>query len=365
MRLLVTSVIRHADARSKSGFLSVIEWPSGRILARLPVPESVNRAADTNPRGGTRGVRGISVRDGRLLVANSETVFILDRSWRITDEISRPLMGGVHDVLAEDDGFWACCTNADLVVKFSWKGEVMEHWDCRGDSTVAARLGLDWAPPVRLDLDYRELEIAGRAESNLLHLNSLGTSPSGLLVSLGRISPRSRYLKSRARGFVAGLADRIGVRSSGEAVAPKQLTAVPSVQREGSKSAVIRLGKDGAEILHLAEGTAVPNHNADELDGRLVFNDSNNDQVVELSLDGSQSPSRVELPGEPPFARGLLRLGERRVFVGSQAPAALYEVDLAEGSIQRKAELGGAPNESVFAICGLPDDFDDPPDELR
>jgi hypothetical protein len=365
MRLLVTSVIRHADARSKSGFLSVVEWPSGRVLARLPVPESVHRAADTNPRGGTRGVRGVSVHDGRLLVANSETVFILDRSWRIADEISHPLMGGVHDVLAQEDGFWACCTNADLAVKFSWQGELIEHWDCRGDAAVTSRLGLEWAPPVRRDLDYRELEVAGRAESNLLHLNSLGSSASGLLVSLGRITPRSRYLKSRARGLVANLAGRVGMRSRAQGVAPKKLTAVPSVQSEGSKSAVVRLGKEGAEILHVTEGTAVPNHNADELDGRLLFNDSNSDQIVELALDGSQPPRCVKIPGEPPFARGLLRLGERRVLVGSQAPAALYEVDLTAASRGRSAELGGASNESVFAVCALPDDFDDPPEALR
>ena len=235
MRLVVTFVIRHVDARSKSGFLSIVDWPSGRLVARLPVPESMHRMTDPNPRGGTRGVRGVSALRDKLLVANADKVFVVDRNWKAVSEVTHPFLGGVHDILAEPDSFWACCTSADLLVKFSWKGDALAEWDCRGDS---------------------------------------------------------------------------------------------------------------------------------ELKARLVYNDSNASCVVQLRLDQSMDPRRVVIPGEPPFVRGLMRLDARRFLVGSQAPAAIYEVDCDSCTVARRVPLGGAPGESVYGISSLPDAFDDPPDRI-
>ena len=360
MRLVVTSVIRHLDARSKSGFLSVVDWPSGRLVARLPVPESMHRMTDPNPRGGTRGVRGVSALRDKLLVANADKVFVVDRNWKAVSEVTHPFMGGVHDILAEPDGFWACCTSADLLVKFSWKGDVLTEWDCRGDSELKARLGLQWVPQVQRDFDYREPEIAGRPGSNLVHLNSLSRGPGGLIVSLGRIRSRSLYLRGRIRNLARRAARLLGVSHR-----RGNLSALPSDQIAGSSSAIVRLAAGlSPEILHCVDGISVPNHNAEEHEGRLVYNDSNASCVVQLRLDQSMEPRRVVIPGEPPFVRGLMRLDARRFLVGSQAPAAIYEVDCDSCTVARRVPLGGAPGESVYGISSLPDAFDDPPDRI-
>ena len=51
-RILVTSVIRYADQQQASGFARILNLNSGETLMKSPVPESVHRARDLNPRGG-------------------------------------------------------------------------------------------------------------------------------------------------------------------------------------------------------------------------------------------------------------------------------------------------------------------------
>ena len=66
------------------------------------------------------------------------------------------------------------------------------------------------------------------------------------------------------------------------------------------------------------------------------------------------------IPGEPSFARGLARIGPSLWLVGSQAPCAVYAVDLDRTEIVGSYDLGGVENETVFGICPLPDKFDQP-----
>ena len=113
-RVAVTSQVRFAGQTAYSGFFRVVDLDTGETLLTEPVPESSWRASDPNPRGGLRGAKGVSVSGERLAVANSETVFALDSSWRILGAFTQPFLGSIHDLLAEDDAIWVACTNADL-----------------------------------------------------------------------------------------------------------------------------------------------------------------------------------------------------------------------------------------------------------
>ncbi len=104
VRAVVTSNVRGALPGEPSAYLRVVDLDSGSLLLTTRIPESLFRAHDPNPRGGQRGGRGLSVHDGRLVVANAERLYVLDTSWRLVDELSHPLAADIHDVLAEEDG---------------------------------------------------------------------------------------------------------------------------------------------------------------------------------------------------------------------------------------------------------------------
>lgn len=97
-----------------------------------------------------------------------------------------------------------------------------------------------------------------------------------------------------------------------------------------------------------------------QVDNSLIYNDSNGNRVVATALDESSPDRCVEIPGQPGFVRGLAQLDKDSFLVGSQAPAAIYQVDLQAGQVVSAFPLDGEPNESVYGICILPTKFDDP-----
>src|SRR5207302_33532 len=103
-----------------------------------------------------------------------------------------------------------------------------------------------------------------------------------------------------------------------------------------------------------------PNHNAAEDGDLLLYNDSNRNAFVAWDHVAGKEVHAVPIPGHPPFARGLLEVGAGRWLVGSQKPLALYAVDVALGEIVATYDLEGDDEETVYAICELPDRFDEP-----
>jgi hypothetical protein len=85
-RVVVTSVVRYAVPTAMRGWFRVVDLDTKRTRFETLVPESVWRRHDPNPRGGTRGARGVSVHGKRLVMAAAERLYVLDQSWQLVDE---------------------------------------------------------------------------------------------------------------------------------------------------------------------------------------------------------------------------------------------------------------------------------------
>src|SRR5262249_44575123 len=103
-----------------------------------------------------------------------------------------------------------------------------------------------------------------------------------------------------------------------------------------------------------------PNHNPVEDGGLLLYNDSNRNALVAWDAAGRQETCSVAVPGDPPYARGLAKVGHERWLVGSQRPLAMYEIDVRRANIVGPYTLEGGEEESVYAICPLPERFEEP-----
>jgi len=308
----------------------------------------------------------VSVHGDHLVLANFESLFVIDPSWRIVEEFSHPWTGAVHDVLAEEDGIWIACTNADLLLQLGWDGSPRKWWTWRDDRALVSRLGMRAVPRFDPSVDYRDPVAMHAGVYNTVHLNAVTRGRDGLLVSLGRIEPPARVARRRAAAVLGRGARRLGVERAdlprGAQRAPRPADG-PVKPREGSAFAIVAVS-DGdpmsARLLVHEHGTRVPNHNVVEVGGLVVYNDSNRG-CLSAARPGSEHAHRaVEVPGSPPFARGLASLGGDRYLVGSQAPAAVHVVDLGIGSVVSSLDLGGEPSESVYAIAALPDAFEQP-----
>ena len=310
-----------------SAFFRVLDLAEGRVTFVAPVPESEWRAVDPNPRGGQRGARGVSATSDRLVIANAERLFVFDTNWQLVAQLTHPLLADVHEILAGEDGVWVTAAGCDLLLHVDWEGRLDDWWAFRRDKRLMRKLGFRSRPrPLDPALDYRDPRVRQRATPyDTAHINALARSGDSLLLSFGRVE---------------------------------------TLEEQPRTSAILRLPltrKRRPDVLLQTPALEVPNHNVAEEGDLLIYNDSNRNCLVGWDRRTQTERVAVPIPGEPPFARGLLRCGERRWLVGSQEPAAVYEVDLVRGEIVASYELGGVENETVFGICPLPDTFADPP----
>jgi hypothetical protein len=355
----VTSAVRYAGQAEFSGFLRIMDLVNARVVATSPVPESSHRADDPNPRGGVRGAKGIGVAGGRFVLANSDTLFLYDEDWRRTGEITHPWLGGIHDVLVEPDGIWVTAANADLLIRVSWGGEVLDWWSWRSDLALISALGFGRVPPFDRALDYRDPRVMQGGVHNVVHLNGVSRSGDVLAVSFGRILDRRTLRRRRLKGRAGRLAGSVGlVRRPTRGTEP-----IPADRVAGTTSAIVFLSEERPRAARVAlrdRGLQVPNHNVLVEGELLVYNDTNRGRLVAYDRSRGAVHRSVPIPGSPSFARGLLHLGGGLYAVGSQAPLALHVVDLQRGVVSASVPLGGVERESVYAVCALPDSFAEP-----
>ena len=366
----MTSLVREAGLEEPSGFVRVVDLDRGAVLSTFPMPESRHRASDVNPRGGLRGAKGVDVHGERLVLANTERLFVLDTSWGLVGDFTHPWLAGVHDVLCEADGVWATCSNSDLLLRFGWDGALRDRWLWRGDRALASTLGFPSPPKFDPALDYRDPIVAHTGVHDLAHVNGVARGSDGLLVSLGRILAPNTVRALAVRAVGARLARSVGLAAPAvAAVRHRRARRLAQAEQHaaerfsGSSSAILALDGRATVLVH-TNGVAVPNHNVLEEDGLLIYNDSNESRLVGVERASGRRRHTVAVPGSPAFARGLASLGNGRFLVGSQAPLALHTIDLAAERVVSSLDLGGRQRESVYAVSLLPAHFADAPPRL-
>jgi hypothetical protein len=346
-RIVVTSAVRHAGHERFSGYVRIVDLESGAVLHTEPVPESPWRGVDPNPRGGTRGAKGVSVHGDRLVVCNSDSVFVLDERLEPVTAFSHPLAGAIHDALAEESGIWLTCTNADLLARFTWDGELAETWSWRDDPLLVRELAFDAIPPTDLTLDYRDPRVLQGGVTNVVHLNAVTRGTGGLLLNFGRILSPDEVARRQRMARLGRAAARLGVVRKRK----PETTTAPASAIPGSTAAIVELRDDGSTRVRATRtDVTVPNHNVIERGGTLLYNDTNEGRLV-------VDEGSVAVPGDPSFARGLAHLRDDTYLVGSQHPLAVHAVDITAGEVVETYELGGEENESVYAIAVLPETF--------
>jgi hypothetical protein len=372
MRLVaVSSVVRAAALGSPTGFLRVLDLDSKRILFCGFPPDSRFARDDPNPRGGMRGAKGISCDPERAAIAVSDRIRTFDSSWRELGEFTHAWFGQLHGILAEPNGIWVTATACDMLVKMSWEGEVIDSWFWRDDAGLRNALGLDHLPPFDAGRDYRD-PLATGGSFDTVHLNAVARSARGLLVSFGLIRARRTLRRQRRERLLVRPLEAIPLaRPLLRAVRRRRLESPPDHGTDGMplphhSSALIELpdppgvedARNGriARIVHSRNDVGVPNHDVLEAGDRLLYNDSNSNDVVALDGEGSEL-ARVHLPGRSGFVRGLAWLGGDLFLVGNQRPAAIYLVDIAAGRILFSIPLDGPPSETVSDIELLPGSF--------
>jgi hypothetical protein len=280
-----------------------------------------------------------------------------------------------------------------MVVRLTWDGRLIDAWQWRSDRRVRAAFGLGPLPSFSRWADHRNPEHGG-LRLDVGHLNAVATRGDDLLVGLGVVR-RPRLPWSLAAAATASRsAQRLGlerpVRAAVDAAAAfgpgrrflghRAIASVPGFDRPppspGTRRdwtwAVLELPgaarglprRTRARVVASHPSAGLPAHNVVPFGDLIAVNDSTRGRVLTVDARSGAVVSAVQIEGELPFPRGLLRLDDGRFLVGVQDPARLLTVDLERGGVDEVIDLPDDRNEAPYAIAPVPDGFADPAGRL-
>ena len=173
--IFFSTVVRSAPPAS-GGELVRLDWDSKEVIARTPITSSRPDIPDPNPRGNTRGGRGISFSDGRVHVASYDQVRTFDLDLEPISVVSNGLMVGLHEVLMVSEGrLWVSATAIDAALEVDLAtGERVNEFSPREDEALRQAMGLEPAAIDKsADLRTAFLSSSHTEHPSHLHLNAL------------------------------------------------------------------------------------------------------------------------------------------------------------------------------------------------
>jgi len=175
-RLVFGTVVRNAPVQ-QGGELVLMDWGKKSVVKAVPIfPDNPRMDDDPNPRGNTRGCKGIAVVEDEIVAANFHTLQIFDQSLNHRRDISHGLMVGTHEIYSDGGNhLWLSSTVIDAALQFDLKsGELINSFFPREmksfqDSLALQPSGIDrTADNRRKFLNDDHLE-----SSSHLHLNAV------------------------------------------------------------------------------------------------------------------------------------------------------------------------------------------------
>lgn len=178
MHVFFSTVVRNAPPR-EGGELVRVDWTTKRVVARTPIFATEPNLEDDNPRGGTRGGRGIQILgDGEEVgVCSYHTFKVFDGDLRFRRDLRHRLMCDLHEIHPTGtDRMWFTSTVIDAAfeVDIQTGADLRQHWP-REMPGLRSALQLS---PFDIDKtgDHRSQWVTRRItdDSGHTHLNAVG-----------------------------------------------------------------------------------------------------------------------------------------------------------------------------------------------
>lgn len=310
MNLYFSTVIRSAPT-ARGGELVKLDWQRKQVLNSVPIVPTNPDLDDPNPRGNTRGGRGIELLPGgEVLVCSYHSLRLFDRDLRPLRDLTHPLMASLHETEPEDDGrLWVTSTAIDAALLIDLQ-----------DGSLVRSVWPRELPGLQRALGLTPLQIDKQADNRALFLGSDHYR-----------HPHHVHLNALARwrGELFGLFSKHGVIANLD----RQSIVVADPALRGAHN--LRIDDAGSAAVCHSLGRAVLRfdlHHGKRI-GKLAFGRSavvrglarRHDLVYRLRRTLARLGLQPHTPPRPVFVRGLARAGDGW-FVGI-SPATILQLD--------------------------------------
>jgi hypothetical protein len=330
------------------------------------------REENPNPRGGLRGLKGISIQGNRVAIANASTIFVYDELWNPIAYFYHPSCASIHDIVLDNEKIWVTSARNDLLCSFDFQGNLLDYYDTRSFTKVLNNP--KWNPkPFLTDdqiksgaIDFRDPRTHDEIFCDAAHVNGLSILQNGdLLLSCGLLKKQTHlrllYIKNwlvrrklwpaieKANRFLRKRIFKNKNRHIGELI----------VQPAHGYSAIFLIQKNGEVNLCLdLDLTTAPSHSVRALrDGTAVYLKTTNGELIHFWPETGEILSLSQV-GEN-FLRGARELPDGTLVLGDNNK--LIHFDLINQKIISTTEISDNQSEAIFDFYLLPDHFSLPP----
>lgn len=181
--------VRRKRPVKQGGELVQLDWSTKKVLKKMMIfPADPDVEYDPNPRGNTRGGKGILVNGAEIFVGTYHTILVFDHHLNLKRKITNNLFSNIHEMCFAGKNIWVSSTTIDCAVLVSPGGKSLKSWWPREEPLLQEKYGLfpmeiDKKADNRMRYVHAELE---KKESHT-HLNSVSTSGGNTYVLLNRL----------------------------------------------------------------------------------------------------------------------------------------------------------------------------------
>lgn len=357
-----------------SGRLLVLDLEQGNVIRSCEIFEPPYREKDPNPRGGFRGLKGMSIDGDIIALANSSTVFLYDKQWCPLNYFWHPSCAGIHDIKLLDQSIWVTCSRNDLLIDFDFEGNIVKYYDLRryyqSDKSQDLKVSpfLSEKDVFAGKINFRDPSTHDPAVTDLMHVNSLAFLNDDILVSCGLLRKvdnfylhklndllKRTFLKKLIPSLIYLFKNLLSQRKG------NHFEATP-VTKEKTQSLIIKLTAKGETAKCLAvDGCKVPSHSIRILNDRTgIYLDSTTGNLIHFNPETNQVLSSNKIGRA--FLRGARELPDGCLLLGDHND--LIHYDLYGNKVLSRINLTKNPAEAVFDIELLPEGFKLPPESF-
>jgi hypothetical protein len=314
--IIYFNTVKRKRPVKEGGDLVKLNWSSKKILKVLPLyPTDPDIDSDSNPRGNTRGGKGMLIKGDDLFVGTYHSILVFDLDLNFEWKITNNLFANIHEMCFSGENIWVSSTAIDCALKVNRQGQTLKTWWPREEPLLQEKYGLR---PMDIDKDddnrlkYIHEELSTKEHHT--HLNAVATFGDRTYVLLKR------------QGVVVE-------------IEPEVRIALEDGLVRGSHSPVI--AGDGRRMILCSSFQR----------DVLVYDLESGGLIKRIHLLDFPEIARLhqEFPSQPfnqsIFVRGLEIIDSERILVGI-SPAAILEIDLERGGLldfyQYSSEIGDA-----------------------
>lgn len=374
-QLLISTSWRHTSHNQQSGRLIVFDLELKQIIRSCEIIEPPFREYDPNPRGGFRGLKGISVQRDLIAVANASTVFLYNNLWEPVNYIWHPSCAGIHDICLQDDLVWVTSSRNDLVCCFDLNGSMIAHIDVRG-LPVVKKLSNNQIKPFlsrkQIDsgeINFRDPRTHDHAITDALHVNSLFILDKGeLMVSCGLLRViDSRFLHKFNNWMKQTCLSKLysSIYQYHRELLKKNIAdrfeSIAISKQESSSMILLLNGDFTVKNIFRINNCNVPSHSLRALDqNHVIYLNSSSGDLINFNPVKFNIHSKFKI-GEK-FLRGARLIDNQRIVIGDNNHLLVFNI--LENKVISRTLITEDHAEAIFDINILPDHFSLPPESF-